>query len=123
MSALSQTPSRSRVFCGAIALLVVVLLMCGIGVIELVSDTRDLDFIYPNSAVLAEEDTSEDDESAGKFLGGKALSAGMPSFGTSIVAVETLDRSIAIEGQVAFGLRRGTIKRAIHPTGPPMTRV
>ena len=119
MSALSQTSSRGRVFCGAIALLVVVLLMCGIGVIGLTADARDFDCIYPASAVLAEEDTVEDDESAVKLLRGKALSEGMPPYGTSIVDAVALDQSIPIEGQVAFGLRRGTIKRAIHPTGPP----
>lgn len=122
MSALSQTSSRGRVLCGAIALLVVVLLMCGIGVIGLTADARDLDCIYPDSAVLAEEDTSEDNESAAKLLGGKGCSEGMPLYGTSLAAIDTLDKSIPTEGQVAFGLRRSTIKRATHPTGPPTTR-
>jgi hypothetical protein len=122
MSALRQTSSRGRVFCGAIALLVVVLLMGGIGVIGLTADARDLDCIYPNSAVLAEEDTAEDDESAAKLLGDKAYSEGLPVYGTSVAVADTLDQSITAEGQVAFGLRRGTIKRATHPTGPPTIR-
>jgi hypothetical protein len=103
-------------------LLVVVLLMCGIGVLGLTADARDLDCIYPDSAVLAEENTSEDDESAAKLLGSKGCSEAMPLYGISVAAVDALDQSIPAEGQVAFGLRRGTIKRAIHPTGPPAIR-
>jgi hypothetical protein len=123
MSALRQTPSRGRVFCGAIALLIAVLLRCGVGGTGLTHDARDLDCIYPDSAVLAEEDTSQNDESAVKILGGKALSGGMSLCGTSVAAANTIDQSIPTEGQVAFGLRRGTIKRAIHPTGPPAAHV
>jgi hypothetical protein len=122
MSALSQTSSRGRAVCGAIALLVVVLLMCGIGVIGLTADARDLDCIYPDSAVLTEEEAAENDESAVKLLGGKGCSEGMPLYGTSVAVVDTLEQSIPTEGQVAFGLRRGTIKRATHPTGPPSIR-
>lgn len=122
MSTSSQTSSRGRVLCGSIALLVVVLLMCGIGVIGLTADARDLDCIYPDSAVLTEEDMSEDDQSAAKLLGGKGCSEGMPVYGTSVAVADTLEQSIPTEGQVAFGLRRGTIKRATHPTGPPTIR-
>ena len=108
--------------CGTIALLVVVLLMCGIGVIGLTADARDLDCIYPDSAVLTEEDMAEDDQSANKLFGGKSQSVDMPLYGTAVAVADTLDQSIPTEGQVAFGLRRGTIKRATHPTGPPTIR-
>ena len=122
MSTSGQTSSRSRVLCGAIALLVVVLLMCGIGVIGMTADARELDCIYPDSAVLAEEDASEDDQSASKLLGGKGASEGMPLYGMFVASIDWLEQSIPTEGQVAFGLRRGTIKRATHPTGPPTIR-
>jgi hypothetical protein len=122
MSALSQTPMRGRGFCSAIALLVVVLLMCGIGTIGLVSDTRDLNLSYPDSAVLTEEDSSEGDQLIAKGLGGEALSDHRASFGPSAIEGDAFRPSGPPEGQVTSILRDGGIQRATHPTGPPDAR-
>ena len=117
MSTGSQTLSRDRVFCGAIALLVVVLLICGIGTIGLISDVRELNPSYPDSAILAEEDTAGD-EAVDKESGSKVLAA---LEGVSLQAMfeDAFLARAPIEGQVVFLLRNGGIQRAVRPTGPP----
>ena len=117
MSTGSQTSSRDRVFCGAIALLVVVLLMCGIGAIGLVSDVRELNPSYPDSAILAEEDTAGD-EAVAKEAGSKVLGT-HGNLSLRAVFEDAFLARVPIEGQVAFLLRNGGIQRAARPTGPP----
>jgi hypothetical protein len=120
MSAFDQTPPRGRVFYGAIALLVVMLLTCGIGIIGLISDSSDLNFSSQDSAVLAEEDSSEV-ESAAKFDGIKKLleSVDLEPFR---VFVESAP-AIRAGGQMPFAIPNGGIPRSSHPTGPPAGRV
>jgi hypothetical protein len=118
MSAFDQTPPCGRVFYGAIALLVIVLLTCGIGVIGLISDTSDFNFNSQDSAVLAEEDSSEASESAAKFSSGKKLLAGidLATFAECTIAIAPMIRT---GGQIAFAIPNGGIPRSSHPTGPP----
>jgi hypothetical protein len=122
MSAVSQTSSRGQGFCCAIALLVVVLLICGIGTIGLVSETRDLSAIYPDAAVLAEEDSAEDSESVTKGTGGKSLDNHGFASASFSVAENLSENSIPFAGQVILPLRNSGLHRAIHPTGPPAPR-
>jgi hypothetical protein len=116
MSASGQTLSRHRVFCGVLALLVVMLLRCGIGAMSLVSDTRDLN-PYPDTAILAEEDSSEG-ETAVKHAGSKGLGALDADVRPSTIVVGGLHPTTRIEGQVAFILNGG-LQGAVRPTGPP----
>jgi hypothetical protein len=121
MSASGHTSSRDRVFCGAIALLVVMLLRCGIGAFGLISDVRDLNQNYSDLAILAEEDPSED-KSAAKHIGGDGLGDLDAYVGPSTVVVDALRPTTPCEDQVAFILRNGGIQCAVRPTGPPRTR-
>lgn len=113
---------RGRGFCSAIALLVVVLLMCGIGAIGLVSEARDLNLNCSDTAVLAEEDSSEDAQSIAKGSGGKTLTDCRASYRPSVVLVDAFRVSKLPEGQVTSILRNGGIQRAIRHTGPPNIR-
>lgn len=122
MSALSQTSPRGRSFCSAIALLVVVLLMCGIGTIGLVSEARDLTSVCPDAVVLTEEDSAEDSESVAKGMGGKSIDNQGFASGPFAVAEESPAKSISFSGQVILPPRNSGIHRAIHPTGPPASR-
>lgn len=120
MSASGHTLARHRLFYGAIALLVVMLLRCGIGAIGLISDARDLDSSYPDTAILAEQDSAEDDTTA-KHAGGKGLAVFDTDFTPPMVAADARRPAMSVEGQVA-SILNGGIQCAVRPTGPPHAR-
>ncbi len=115
---LGRTSSVSRILRGLMAWLVVLQLIGGMGMARAMAGAPETDSRYDAASLLAQSDVALDDFA---ILGpvGNDDSGDDPIHGTS-VAVALPDRpSVLVEGQIAFGLCRSAVTRAIHHTGPP----
>jgi hypothetical protein len=115
---LNRAAPVNRILRGFMACLVVLQLFSGMGVVRFMPSAHDTDSSYAASKVFAQGGISNDDISAFGLLGDDGPDDDEPLLGTPII-FNTHRPSIPAEGQVAFGLPRSTVNRAVHPTGPP----
>jgi hypothetical protein len=108
----------------------VVLLVCGMGFVRLASAAQNPEAgVWKAESAFGDLVMVTDDEGFGEALsaatplGGDDQGGSLPVHGLSVAGARPQVQPIAAEGQVAFGMRSGTIKRAIHPTGPPLLPV
>lgn len=116
---LSQAAWR-RVTRGALGGLVALLLICGMGGARVTFAAQTTDSVYDDLTIIVQSDTSSDDVSLAGPIGGDGPDDDMPFYGSVVVLADADSRTQSTEDQVAFGLRRSTIERALHPTGPPL---
>jgi hypothetical protein len=119
LTLLSQAAWR-RVTRGSLAGLVALLLICGMGGTRVTFAAHATDSVHDDLTVIVQSDTSIDDVALAAPAGGDGPDDDMPFYGTSVVLAAANGRSLPAEDQVAFGLCRSTIARALHPTGPPL---
>jgi hypothetical protein len=96
------------------------LLICGMGGARVTFNAHTTESVHDDLTVIVQSDASIDDVALAGPAGGDGPDDDMPFYAVSVVLAAANGRPLSAEDQVAFGLRRSTIERALHPTGPPL---